>query len=149
MYNKLSGMTGTAETEAGEFWEIYNLDCVVIPTNRDIARSDMEDKVYKTLKAKFNAVIDEIIELKNNGRPILVGTTSVEISELLSRMLNMKKINHQVLNAKQHAKEADIVAEAGKPGTVTIATNMAGRGTDIKLTESSVSYTHLRAHETN
>ena len=136
MYNKLSGMTGTAETEAGEFWEIYNLDCVVIPTNRDIARSDMEDKVYKTLKAKFNAVIDEIIELKNNGRPILVGTTSVEISELLSRMLNMKKINHQVLNAKQHAKEADIVAEAGKPGTVTIATNMAGRGTDIKLTES-------------
>ena len=137
MYNKLSGMTGTAETEAGEFWEIYNLDCVVIPTNKDIARSDMEDKVYKTLKAKFNAVIDEIIELKNNGRPILVGTTSVEISELLSRMLNMKKINHQVLNAKQHAKEADIVAEAGKPGTVTIATNMAGRGTDIKLTESS------------
>ena len=136
MYNKLSGMTGTAETEAGEFWEIYNLDCVVIPTNRDIARSDMEDKVYKTLKAKFNAVIDEIIELKNNGRPILVGTTSVEISELLSRMLNMKKIYHQILNAKQHAKEADIVAEAGKPGTVTIATNMAGRGTDITSTES-------------
>ncbi len=137
MYNKLSGMTGTAETEAGEFWEIYNLDCIVIPTNKDIVRSDMEDKIYKTLKAKFNAVIDEIIELKNNGRPILVGTTSVEISELLSRMLNMKKINHQILNAKQHAKEADIVAEAGKPGTVTIATNMAGRGTDIKLTESS------------
>ena len=137
MYNKLSGMTGTAETEAGEFWEIYNLDCVVIPTNRDIARSDMEDKIYKTLKAKFSAVIDEIIELKNNGRPILVGTTSVEISELLGRMLNMKKIPHQVLNAKQHAKEADIVAEAGKPGTVTIATNMAGRGTDIKLTDKS------------
>lgn len=137
MYNKLSGMTGTAETEAGEFWEIYNLDCVVIPTNRDIARSDMEDKIYKTLKAKFSAVIDEIIELKNNGRPILVGTTSVEISELLGRMLNMKKIQHQVLNAKQHAKEADIVAEAGKSGTVTIATNMAGRGTDIKLTDES------------
>ena len=137
MYNKLSGMTGTAETEAGEFWEIYKLDCVVIPTNKKIARSDMEDKVYKTLKAKFNAVIEEIIDLKNNGRPILVGTTSVEISELLSRMFNMKKIHHQVLNAKQHAKEADVVAEAGKPGTVTIATNMAGRGTDIKLTENS------------
>ena len=137
MYNKLSGMTGTAETEAGEFWEIYKLDCVVIPTNRDISRSDMEDKVYKTLKGKFNAVIDEIEEISNNGRPILVGTTSVEISELLSRMLNMKKIKHQVLNAKQHAKEADIVAEAGKPGTVTIATNMAGRGTDIKLTKES------------
>ena len=137
MYNKLSGMTGTAETEAGEFWEIYKLDCIVIPTNKGIARSDMEDKVYKTLKAKFNAVINEITELKNNGRPILVGTTSVEISELLSRMLDMKKINHQVLNAKKHAKEADVVAEAGKPGTVTIATNMAGRGTDIKLTEAS------------
>jgi len=137
MYNKLSGMIGTAETEAGEFWEIYKLDCVVIPTNRDIVRSDMEDKVYKTLKAKFNAVIDEIIELKNNGRPILVGTTSVEISELLSRMLNMKKISHQVLNAKQHSKEADVVAEAGKPGTVTIATNMTGRGTDMTLTEDS------------
>ena len=137
MYNKLSGMTGTAETEAGEFWEIYKLDCIVIPTNKEIERSDMEDKVYKTLKGKFNAVINEITEIKNNGRPILVGTTSVEISELLSRMLNMKKINHQVLNAKKHAKEADVVAEAGKSGTVTIATNMAGRGTDIKLAEES------------
>ena len=137
MYNKLSGMTGTAETEAGEFWEIYKLDCIVIPTNKEIARSDMEDKVYKTLKGKFNAVINEISEIRNNGRPILVGTTSVEISELLSRMLNMKKINHQVLNAKKHAKEADVVAEAGKSGTVTIATNMAGRGTDIKLTDES------------
>ena len=137
MYNKLSGMTGTAETEAGEFWEIYKLDCIVIPTNKKIARSDMEDKVYKTLKGKFNAVINEITEIKNNGRPILVGTTSVEISELLSRMLNMKKINHQVLNAKKHAKEADVVAEAGKSGTVTIATNMAGRGTDIKLADES------------
>ena len=137
MYNKLSGMTGTAETEAGEFWEIYKLDCIVIPTNKEIARSDMEDKVYKTLKGKFNAVINEITEIKNNGRPILVGTTSVEISELLSRMLNMKKINHQVLNAKKHAKEADVVAEAGKSGTVTIATNMAGRGTDIKLADKS------------
>ena len=137
MYNKLSGMTGTAETEAGEFWEIYKLDCIVIPTNKEIARSDMEDKVYKTLKGKFNAVINEIIEIRNNGRPILVGTTSVEISELLSRMLNMKKINHQVLNAKQHEKEAYVIAEAGKSGTVTIATNMAGRGTDIKLADKS------------
>ena len=137
MYKKLSGMTGTAETEAGEFWEIYKLDCIVIPTNKEIVRSDMEDKVYKTLKGKFNAAINEITEIRNNGRPILVGTTSVEISELLSRMLNMKKINHQVLNAKQHEKEAYVVAEAGKSGTVTIATNMAGRGTDIKLTDES------------
>ena len=133
MYHKLAGMTGTAETEAGEFWEIYKLDTVVIPTNRPIQRDDRQDKVYKTVREKFNAVVDEIVELTEKGRPVLVGTTSVEISEVLSRMLHLKKINHQVLNAKQHAREADVVAEAGKPGTVTIATNMAGRGTDIKL----------------
>ncbi len=137
MYHKLSGMTGTAETEAGEFWEIYKLDVIVVPTNRPIARKDMEDKVYKTVREKFNAVVDEINELTEQGRPVLVGTTSVEISEVLSKMLNLRKIKHQVLNAKQHAKEADVVAEAGKPGTVTIATNMAGRGTDIKLTPES------------
>ncbi len=137
MYHKLSGMTGTAETEAGEFWEIYKLDVVVIPTNRAIARADMEDKVYKTVREKFNAVVDEIVELTEAGRPVLVGTTSVEISEVLSRMLSLKNIKHQVLNAKQHAREAEVVAEAGKPGTVTIATNMAGRGTDIKLTPES------------
>ena len=137
MYHKLAGMTGTAETEAGEFWTIYKLDVVVIPTNRPIVRDDREDKVYKTVREKFNAVADEIVELTTAGRPVLVGTTSVEISEVLSRMLTIRKIQHQVLNAKQHAREADVVAEAGKPGTVTIATNMAGRGTDIKLTPES------------
>jgi preprotein translocase subunit SecA len=137
MYHKLSGMTGTAETEAGEFMEIYNLDVVVIPTNRVAQRKDHEDKVYKTTREKFNAVAEEIVDLTQKGRPVLVGTTSVEISELLSRMLKMRNIKHQVLNAKLHAKEADIVAEAGKPSTVTIATNMAGRGTDIKLTPES------------
>ncbi len=137
MYHKLAGMTGTAETEAGEFWEIYELDVVVIPTNRPIARDDDQDMVYKTMREKFNAVVDETVRLTDAGRPVLVGTTSVEISELLSRMLDMKKIKHQVLNAKQHAREAEVVAEAGKPGTVTIATNMAGRGTDIKLSKES------------
>ena len=135
MYHKLSGMTGTAETEAGELWNIYKLDVVVIPTNEPIIRDDHEDLVFKTKREKYNAVIDEIIHLINKGRPILVGTTSVEISELLSRMLKMKGINHNVLNAKLHQREADIVADAGKKGTVTIATNMAGRGTDIKLSE--------------
>ena len=137
MYHKLAGMTGTAETEAGEFWEIYKLDTVVIPTNRPIQRDDRQDMVYKTVREKFNAVVDEIVLLTGEGRPVLVGTTSVEISEVLSRMLSLKKIKHQVLNAKQHAREADVVAEAGKPGTVTIATNMAGRGTDIKLAPES------------
>lgn len=135
MYNKLAGMTGTAETEAGEFWEIYKLDVVVIPTNRPIARFDLQDKVYKTNREKFNAVIEEIVDLsQNQKRPVLVGTTNVETSELLSRALQLRKIQHNVLNAKLHKKEADIVTEAGRPGVVTIATNMAGRGTDIKIT---------------
>src|SRR5687768_16788166 len=137
MYHKLAGMTGTAETEAGEFWNIYKLDVVTIPTNRPAIRKDYDDMVYKTMREKFNAVIEEIVKLTEQGRPVLVGTTSVEISELVSRMLQMRKIKHQVLNAKQHQREAEIVAEAGKPGTVTIATNMAGRGTDIKLTPES------------
>ena len=133
MYKKLAGMTGTAETEAGELWNIYKLDVVVIPTNKPIARNDMDDMVYKTKREKFKAVIDEIERLIGQGRPVLVGTTSVETSELLSKMLKMKHIPHNVLNAKLHQKEADIVAQAGEPGRVTIATNMAGRGTDIKL----------------
>ncbi len=133
MYHKLSGMTGTAETEAGEFWSIYKLDVVVIPTNRPIARLDHNDLIYKTKKGKYEAVIAMISELRAKGRPILVGTTDVETSELLSRMLRLRGIDHQVLNAKQHAREAEVVAHAGKAGTVTIATNMAGRGTDIKL----------------
>ena len=134
MYHKLSGMTGTAETEAGEFWEIYKLEVTVIPQNKDSQRQDRNDLVFKTKREKYNAVIDEIEKLRDAGRPVLVGTTSVEISELLSRTLNIRKVPHQVLNAKLHQKEADIVAEAGRPKTVTIATNMAGRGTDIKLT---------------
>ena len=137
MYHKLAGMTGTAETEAGELWDIYKLDVVVIPTNRPVTRLDQQDVVYRTMREKFNAVVDEIVRLTEKGRPVLVGTTSVEISELLSRMLQLRKIKHNVLNAKQHQREAEIVAEAGKPGTVTIATNMAGRGTDIKLTPES------------
>lgn len=135
MYNKLAGMTGTAETEAGEFWQIYKLDVVVIPTNRPILRHDRHDLVYKTNREKYNAVIEEIERLTAEGRPVLVGTTSVEISQLLSRALSLRKIPHQVLNAKLHKKEAEIVAEAGRAGVVTIATNMAGRGTDIKLTK--------------
>ena len=135
MYHKLAGMTGTAITEAGEFWDIYKLDVVEIPTNRPVIRKDMNDRVYKTKREKYNAVIDEIVKMRELGRPVLVGTTSVEISELLKRMLDIRKIPCQVLNAKLHQKEADIVAQAGQSSTVTIATNMAGRGTDIKLSE--------------
>ncbi len=135
MYQKLSGMTGTAVTEAGEFWEIYELDVIEIPTNRLIVREDDDDLIYKTKREKYNAVIEKVTELSLEGRPILIGTTSVEISELLSKMLSIRKVKHNVLNAKMHKKEADIVAEAGNPGIVTIATNMAGRGTDIKLSQ--------------
>ncbi len=137
MYHKLAGMTGTAETEAGEFWTIYQLDVVSIPTNKPIQRKDEQDKVYKTVREKYNAVAQEIQELVGKGRPVLVGTTSVENSEIISRLLTIRKIPHNVLNAKQHAREADIVAEAGHSGKVTIATNMAGRGTDIKLSPDS------------
>ncbi len=135
MFHKLAGMTGTAETEAGEFWQIYKLDVVVIPTNKPVVRDDKEDLVYKTSREKFNAVIDEIASCTEKGRPVLVGTTSVDISEKLSRMLQLRGIQHNVLNAKQHQREAEIVAEAGNPGKVTIATNMAGRGTDIKISQ--------------
>ena len=133
MYHKLAGMTGTAETEAKELWDIYKLEVTVVPTNRPMTRKDMDDLVFKSAKEKYDAVIEEIVQLSNAGRPVLVGTTSVDISEKLSRLLRMRNIDHNVLNAKQHQREAEIVAEAGRPGKVTIATNMAGRGTDIKI----------------
>ena len=135
MYHKLAGMTGTAETEAQELWDIYELDVMSIPTNRPIARQDDDDLVFKTKREKFNAVIEDVVKLSDAGRPVLVGTTTVEVSELLSRMLDIRKIEHQVLNAKRHQAEAEVVAKAGMPGAVTIATNMAGRGTDIKLSD--------------
>ena len=138
LYTKLSGMTGTAVTEAGEFWEIYKLDVTEIPTNKPIARKDEDDLIYKSKREKYNAIIEDVITLRNNKRPVLIGTTSVEISELLSKMLSRANINHNVLNAKLHKKEADIVTEAGNPGVVTIATNMAGRGTDIKLSKDVI-----------
>ena len=133
LYDKLAGMTGTAKTEANEFWQIYKLDVLVIPTNRRMVRKDMEDVIYRTRREKFNAIIDKIVELNQIGRPVLVGTVSVEISETLSRMLKRRGIKHHVLNAKYHQQEAEIVARAGQKDAVTIATNMAGRGTDIKL----------------
>ena len=135
MYNKLSGITVTAITEAGELWDIYKLDVVEIPTNKPIARKDHNDLIYKTKREKYNAVIEDVTKISNQGRPVLIGTTSVEISELLGIMLTIRKINHNVLNAKLHKKEADIVSEAGNAGIVTIATNMAGRGTDIKISD--------------
>jgi preprotein translocase subunit SecA len=137
MYDKLAGMTGTAETDAEEFWDIYGLAVVPTPTHRPLLREDKEDKIYKTVREKFNAIIEEIVELSTKGRPVLVGTTSVAISEVVSKMLSFRKISHQILNAKHHQKEAEVVAQAGVSGTVTIATNMAGRGTDIKLTQES------------